>query len=65
MRIEVPELLTVQQVAAQLNVSLETIRQLIRDQEIAAYRIRHSIRVIAPSVGRYLARTTTGKGRAA
>jgi excisionase family DNA binding protein len=62
---QVPEFLTVQEVAVPLRVSPAVVRQLVRDKKITGIRIGRSIRIDAASVGRYLARTATGTRAAA
>ena len=61
MSVQVPELMTVDEVAAWLRIPGTRVRRLIRAREFATYRIgARGIRIIVPSVERYLDRCTAG-----
>jgi len=53
-----PELLTVQDVAALLQLSVPAVRARIRERELTSIKIGHSVRVARSELARYLAEHT-------
>lgn len=54
--VALPSLVPVVEVAAKLHLDARTVRALVRDGELVAYRIRGSLRIDTASVERFLCR---------
>lgn len=53
--------LTVEEVAKELRVSVDTVRRLIKDRELTAHKVRGIYRIAADEYQRYLDTTRTDK----